>query len=71
MPASSEHLTEAYIAFEGDMREAIRHILMTKAFELQRLTVDSHAERRIVADELTGDFMAALNRIRKPLDSTF
>ena len=45
--------------------------LMTKTFEFRRLAIDRYAKRRIVADELTGDFMIALNRMRKPLDSTF
>ena len=71
MPQSSALLAEAYIGVPDEMRSAVHRILMQKAFDFQKLAIDSAEHRRIAADELADEIMSGLNRVRKPFDSSF
>ncbi len=68
---TADDMTEAYCAYERNMRETITQFFVDEGFRLTDLCSDSEVTRRSVAQKHCDDLMGRLNRIREAYGGSF
>ena len=68
---TADDMTEAYCAYESNMRETMFQFFIDEGFNLADLFTDNEVTRRARANKHADDLMQRLSRVRETYGRTF